>query len=103
MTKYVPTDEQRAAYRADHSTRDTAASIVRMIATGRGIDRALIRCYVSHDVDTTGVCDTVGVFYVDVFAAGKNVRGYAEIAFNVLDGVPIAADFRDFHPVMKAV
>lgn len=96
MAKYIPTDEQRAAYRADHNTRETAQSIVRMIATGRGIDRALIRQYVGHDVDTTGLFDTVGVFFVDLFANGEKVRGYAEFAFNVVDGVPIAADFRDF-------
>ena len=103
MTKYIPTDVQRAAFNADHGTRETAQSIVRMIATGKGIDRALVRSYVSHDVDTTGLFDTVGVFYVDLFAAGEHVRGYAEFAFNLVDGVPIAADFRDFHPVMKAV
>ena len=102
MTKYVPTDEQRAAYRADHSTRATKESIVRMIATGRGIDRALIRCYVSHDIDTTGLFDTVGVFFVDLFANGEKVRGYAEFAFNLVDGVPIAADFRDFRATIEA-
>ena len=101
MTKYIPTDEQRAAYRADHSTRDTAQSIIRMIATGKGIDRALVRYYVSHDVDTTGLFDTVGVFFVDLFANGEKVRGYAEFAFNLVDGVPIAADFRDFRPTIE--
>ena len=101
MTKYVPTDEQRAAFNTDHSTRETAQSIVRMIATGRGIDSALIRRYVSHDVDTTGLFDTVAVFYVDLFAAGENVRGYAEFAFNLVDGVPIAADFRDFRATLE--
>lgn len=100
MTKYVPTDNQRAAYRADHGTRETAESIVRMIATGRGIDRALVRRYVSHDVDATGVCDTVGVFYVDLFANGEKIRGYATFAFNLVDGVPIAADFRAFEPTL---
>lgn len=102
MTKYVPTTEQRLAYRADHSTRETKESIIRMIATGKGIDRALIRCYVSHDVDTTGLFDTVGVFFVDLFANGEKVRGYAEFAFNLVDGVPIAADFRDFRATVEA-
>ena len=102
MTKYVPTPEQRAAYNCDHGTRETAASIVRMIATGKGIDRALVRRYVSHDVDTTGLFDTVGVFFVDLFAGGEKVRGYAEFAFNVVNGVPIAADFRDFRATIEA-
>ena len=102
MAKYIPTDEQRAAYNCDHSNRATAESIVRMIATGRGIDRALVRRYVSHDVDTTGLFDTVGVFFVDLFANGEKVRGYAEFAFNVVNGVPIAADFRDFRPTIEA-
>ena len=96
MTKYIPTDEQRAAYNCDHGTRETAESIVRMIATGKGIDRALIRRYVSHDVDTTGLFDTVGVFFVDLFANGEKISGHATFAFNLVDGVPIAADFRDF-------
>lgn len=103
MTKYVPTDKQRTAYRADHSTRDTARSIINLIATGRGIDRVLIRRYVSHDVDTTGLFDTVGVFFVDLFANGEKFRGYVEIAFNIVDGAPIAADLRDFRPVVTAV
>lgn len=102
MTKYVPTTEQREAFKADHGTRETAQSIVRMIATGRGIDSALIRRYVSHDVDTTGVCDTVGVFYVDLVAGGEKARGYAEFAFNLVNGVPIAADFRDFRATIEA-
>jgi hypothetical protein len=102
MTKYIPTDEQRAAYNVDHGTRATAESIVRMIATGRGIDRALVRRYVSHDVDTTGLFDTVAVFFVDLFANGEKVRGYAEFAFNVVNGVPIAADFRDFRATITA-
>ena len=102
MTKYVPTPEQRAAYNCDHGTRETAESIVRMIATGKGIDRALVRRYVSHDVDTTGLFDTVGVFFVDLFAGGEKVRGYAEFAFNVVNGVPIAADFRDFRATIEA-
>lgn len=102
MTKYVPTTEQRVAYRADHSTRETKESIVRMIATGRGIDRALVRSYVSHDVDPTGLFDTVGVFFMDLFANGEKVRGYATFAFNLVDGVPIAADFRDFRPTITA-
>ena len=102
MTKYVPTNEQRAAYRADHSTQETKRSIVRMIATGRGIDRALVRTYISHDVDTTGLFDTVGVFFVDLFANGETVRGYAEFAFNLVNGVPIAADFRDFRATVEA-
>lgn len=102
MTKYVPTTEQRLAFGTDHSTRETAQSIVRMIATGRGIDRVLVRRYVSHDVDTTGVCDTVGVFYVDLFAGGEKVRGYAEFAFNLVNRVPVAADFRAFEPTLPA-
>lgn len=102
MTKYVPTNEQRAAYRADHSTQETKRSIVRMIATGRGIDRALVRTYISHDVDTTGLFDTVGVFFVDLFANGEKVRGYAEFAFNVVNGIPVAADFRDFRATVEA-
>ena len=73
-----------------------------MIATGRGIDRALIRCYVSHDADTTGLFDTVGVFLVDLFANGEKVRGYAEFAFNVVNGIPVAADFRDFRATVEA-
>jgi hypothetical protein len=101
MTKYIPTDEQRAAYRADHGTRETAQSIIRMIATGKGIDRALVRYYVSHDVDTTGLFDTVGVFCVDLFANGEKVSGYAEFSFNLVNGVPIAADFRDFHATIE--
>lgn len=102
MTKYVPTTEQRAAYRADHSTRETKESIIRMIATGKGIDRALIRSYISHDVDNTGLSDTVGVFFVDLFANGEKVRGYAEFSFNLVNGVPIAADFRDFRATVEA-
>lgn len=102
MTKYVPTAEQRAAFNADHGTRETAESIVRMISTGKGIDRILVRRYVSHDVDQTGLFDTVGVFFVDLFANGEKVRGYAEFAFNVVNGVPIAADFRDFRATITA-
>lgn len=102
MAKYIPTDEQRAAYRADHSTRETKESIIRMIATGRGIDRALIRCYVSHDVDTTGLFDTVAVFFVDLIAGETKTRGYATFAFNVVNGVPIAADFRDYRLTVEA-
>lgn len=102
MTKYIPTPKQRAAYNCDHGTRETAESIVRMIATGRGIDRALVRRYVSHDVDQTGLFDTVAVFFVDLFANGEKVRGYAEFSFNVVNGVPIAADFRDFRATITA-
>ena len=96
MTKYVPTDAQRAAFRADHGTREAAQSVIRLITTGRGIDRALVRQYIGHDVDVTGVCDTVGMFSVDIIAGGEKVSGYAEFAFNVVNGIPIAADFRDF-------
>ena len=96
MTKYIPTDEQLDAFEVDHSTRDTAASIVRMIATGRGIDRVTVRRYVAHDVDTTGANDTVGVFFVDLVVKGEKLSGHATFAFNLVDGVPIAADFRDF-------
>lgn len=102
MAKYTPTAEQRTAFNADHGTRETAESIVRMIATGKGIDRVLVRRYVSHDVDTTGLFDTVGVFYVDLFANGEKVRGYATFAFNLVGGVPIAADFRAFEPTLTA-
>lgn len=102
MAKYTPTNEQRAAYKADHSTRETAQSVIRLIATGRGIDRALVRQYIGHDVDVTGVCDTVAVFFVDLFANGEKVRGHAEFAFNVVDGVPVAADFRDFRATITA-
>lgn len=104
MTKYVPTDEQRTAFNADHSGPDTSRSLVRMIATGKGIDRARVIAYVSHDVDNTGENDTVGVFLMELRAAGgETVRGYVEASFNVVDGVPFAADFRAFHPVMKSV
>lgn len=96
MTKYIPTDAQRAAYYADHSTRETAQSIVRMIGTGRKIDRALVRRYLGHDVDTTGVCDTVGTYAVEIVVGGDKFKGYAVFAFNMVNGVPIAADFRDF-------
>lgn len=102
MTKYVPTDAQRAALNADHSTQETKRSVLRLIATGRGIDSALIRRYVSHDVDTAGLFDTVGVFFVDLFANGENVRGYATFAFNLVNGVPVAADFRDFRATIEA-
>ena len=96
MTKYVPTDEQLDAFEVSHNTRETAQSVIRLIATGRGIDSALIRRYITHDVDVTGDHDTVAVFLVDLFANGENKRGYATFAFNLVDGIPIAADFRDF-------
>lgn len=102
MTKYIPTDEQRAAFKADHSTREVKRSIVNLISTGKGIDRALVRHYVSHDVDTTKQNDTVGVFFLEIFAGGKTARGYAEIAFNLVNGVPVAADFRDFRQTITA-
>ena len=96
MAKYIPTDEQRAAFKAPHDTRETFASIIRMIGTGRKIDRALVRYYVSHDVDTTGVCDTVGTYSVEIVVGGDKFKGHAIFAFNMVNGVPIAADFRDF-------
>lgn len=102
MTKYVPTTEQRLAFGTDHSTQETKRSIVRMIATGRKIDRALVRHYVSHDVDTTGVCDTVGVFFVDIVVKGEKLQGYGTFAFNLVNRVPIAADFRDFRLTVEA-
>lgn len=102
MTKYVPTAEQRTAFNADHSTRETKESIVRMIATGKGIDRVLIRRYVAHDVDTTGLFDTVAVFFVDLIAGDTKTRGYATFAFNVVNGIPIAADFRDYRLTVEA-
>lgn len=102
MAKYVPTAEQRAAFNADHSTRETAKSVVHLISAGKLIRRALVRCYVSHDVDTTGPCDTVGVFLVDLTLADKTVSGYATFAFNVVNGIPIAAEFRDFTATITA-
>ena len=102
MPKYIPTDSQRAAFNADHSTRETAQSVIRMIATGRKIDRALVRRYVSHDVDVTGVCDTVAVFFVDIVVKGEKLQGYGTFAFNLVNDVPIAADFRDFRLTVSA-
>ena len=103
MTEYIPTDRQREAYAADHSSYDVKLSIVFMMSTGKGVDRVRVNHYVSHDVDTTGENDTVGVYYLEIRADGKVVRGYGTFAFNVIYGVPFAADFRDFQPVMKSV
>lgn len=103
MTNYTATDRQREAYGADHSSREVKRSIVFMMSTGKGVDRVKVNHYVSHDVDTTGENDTVGIYAIEVRAAGETVRGYAEVAFNLFDGVPTAADFRDFRPVMKSV
>lgn len=103
MTAYIPTAIQREAYGADHSIDEVKESIVRLVSTGKGIDRVNVGHYVAHDVDTTGENDTVGVYYLEVRADGATVRGYGTFAFNVIYGVPFAADFREFQPVMKSV
>ena len=103
MSEYIPTAIQREAYGADHSSYDVKRSIVFMMSTGKGVDRVRVNHYVSHDVDATGENDTVGIYAIEVRAAGETVRGYAEVAFNLFDGVPVAADFRSFHPVVKSV
>ena len=103
MTNYVPTAIQREAYGADHSLEEVKRSIVRLVSTGKGIDRVRVDHYVAHEVDATGENDTVGVYYLEIRADGKVVRGYGTFAFNVIYGVPFAADFRDFQPVMKSV
>ena len=103
MTAYVPTAIQREAYGADHSINETKASIVRLVSTGKGIDRVKVDHYVAHDVDTTGENDTIGVYYLEIRADNTTVRGYGTFAFNVIYGVPFAADFRDFQPVTKSV
>lgn len=102
MAKYIPTREQIAALEVSHNTRKTAQSIVNLIDTGKGIDRVLVRRYVSHDVDTTGIFDTVAVFFVDLIAGKTKTRGYATFAFNVVNGIPIAADFRDYRLTVEA-
>ena len=96
MSAYIPTAIQREAYGADHSMDETKKSIVRLLSTGKGIDRVRVDHYVSHDVDTTGENDTVGIYYLEIRADGRSIDGYATIAFNVIYGVPFAADFRDF-------
>lgn len=103
MTAYIPTAIQREALGADHSIDEVKRSIVRLVSTGKGIDRVKVDHYVAHEVDTTGENDTVGVYYLEIRADGKVVRGYGTFAFNVIYGVPFAADFREFHPVMKSV
>lgn len=103
MTAYVPTAIQREAYGADHSIDEAKGSIVRLVATGKGIDRVKVLAYVSHDVDDTGENDTVGIYLLEIRADNTTVRGYGKFAFNVIYGVPFAADFRDFQPVMKSI
>lgn len=96
MAKYVPTDAQRAAFKADHKVPEAMQSVIKMITTGKGIERALIRYYITHDVDTSGLCDTVAVFAMDIVSNGRKIRGHGKFAFNLVNGVPIAADYRDF-------